>query len=391
MTKLPIKIGKYGVEITSDGRIIFYDLRAEGVVTEPPYGATIFWKGAIGDAIEDLAQGYDSLARILAISFPDMAVKSRLNTYQQYACMYGRHQDYRNWYGVYLYYGNSSRDHIVIKSVNGTITELGYENVDLGTAYWYWVKFEITGTTINSYRATDPVSDVPDTPQISVTDTDIADGRWGIRHWGLGGRGLHGLYLFFEEPTSEPSKPLKYFEIPIDEEGKGTFDNPFKPKMPHKIKVIDKVTVLEPERYRVLRERLKGYLPEDAINGLAEALGYIVTREIIDEYACTISTLLPTPKGKPADNIALVRIFDVKTSEVIDEIRRIGGRELSRDEALKMAKKLDDRLHDYDLLRCSKSDAEKVAKEYIEWRKSIFGVEMLYKIALRYVQRYKGW
>ena len=394
MPKTGFKIGKYGFEIDTDEKAIkFYDLGARGVITEVDslYENTIFWLASIGYCIEDLAQDTGSLARLTSENFPDLGAKSRLNTYTEYAFMYGRHVDYQNWYGVYLYYNYSTSDHRVAKCINGTISTLGSEGVDLPSGVWYWVLFEIVGTELRSYRATDPTVDVPDTPQITVTDTDIATGRWGVRHWGLGLRGLQGLYLVFKQPSSPARKPIAYFEIPIDGEGKP--ETPIMPKLPVDIVEVEKVTVYDKRKYELLANTLKKYgIPEEVINALAEAMDIATFKEKVNKLSCTWSMLLPTPKGQPADSVAVVRVFDVVSDRVIDAIRDMGGVRISRDEAIKKALKLDDKLHEIDLVQITDPDeAKKKAKEYVEWREKQFKVKMKLEDAVRYAMRYKGW
>jgi len=394
MGKTTFKIGKYGFTI-EDGKITFHELGARGEITEVQslYDNTIFWLGAIGYCIEDLAQGADNIARLTSAKWADLAVKSRLNTYTEYACMYARHVDHNNFYAVYLYYGYSSSDHRIIKRVGGSITVLAQEAVDLPSGYWYWVLFEVVGSTLESYRAPDSYSDVPATPTLSATDTDIAEGRWGVRHWGLGLRGLQGLYLIFKQPSSTQRKPQAFFEVPI--KGDGTEENPFMPDMPEKIVEVEVNRVLLPQEWRRLQLLAKRYGVEDTklIKMIAEFLGIYQSYEVKNVLACTWNVLLPTKQGKLVDSVALVRVYDAN-DKVIEALKEKKAVKLKSDEVQKKAKKLDDRLHEYDLKQVKAKDeneVKKAVKDYMEWKERQFKVKINEDVAKAYVQKYKGW
>jgi len=394
MGKTTFKIGKHGLTI-EDGKITFHELGARGEITEVQslYDNTIFWLGAIGYCIEDLAQGPDNIARLTSTSWPDLAIKSRLNTYNEYACMYARHVDYNNFYAVYLYYNYSTSDHRIVKRVGGTFTVLAQEAVDLASGHWYWVLFEVTGTTLESYRAPDPYSDVPASPTISATDSEISNGRWGIRHWGLGLRGLQGLYMLFKQPSSDQKRPQAVFEVKV--KGEGTPEDPFMPDLPEKLVEIKVDRVLDPIGYRKLMNLARRYGIEDTgqLKLLAEMLGLYQGFEVKNELACTWSVLIPAEHGKPIDGTAVVRIYDAN-DKVIEAIKERGAQKLRDDDVPRRVKQLDDRLHEYDVKQLRSNDEteiKKAAKDYIQWRESQFKVSMNEPIAKAYVKKYKGW
>jgi len=391
MVELPIKIGKYGFRVKDTGEIIFEDLRARGVITDAPYNTSVFWLASLQYAKEDLAQDYGSLARITEGNWADMAIKARMNTYNDSAYMYGRHLDHRNWYATYTYYGESTKDHQIKKCVNGTISTIGTEAVDLGTGYWYWFELEIVGSTLKSYRAPNPEADVPDTPQISVTDTDIATGRWGIRHIGLGARGLHGLHWILLQPSSNIPEPLKIFRAPIEKNEKGEWQ----PKLPVEIKRIERFVIHDELTFNRMKRLLRDKFGLDVILALAEALGIITTYEEINIYAFSWDAVLPTPKGEPIDNECIVRIRgfpDINMADkIIEKLKELGWKEIEKDQAKRLLPKFDDKLHKYDVEHATESEAEKAKKEYKEWRESQFKVVMDDKIAEHYVKMRKGW
>lgn len=382
-------LGKYGFKITDEGWIIFHDLKADAVLTEVPYDQSVFWLASIRYAVEDPANAWDTLGRFTSDQYPDLKIKGRLSGYSQYSELYGRHVDINNHYYCYLYYGESTRDFQIRKRVGGTVTTIGEESVDVGYG-WLWCALEIIGTTLNGYRAYASDEDIPDTPNISgVTDTDISNGRWGHRHIGIGYRGLEGLFWFLLQPSSDARKPLKVYEVPVV--GEGTDEDPFRPKLPEKLVKIDKVHVLD-KRYYTLRKILKNKsFTDNEINEIAEILGLIARERFVNQYAVTHASFIPTPKGELTEPVAIVRIFDVADTKVIDELEGY-AKSLSVDDAVRRVKEIDDRLHEVDLMRFTRDDiVKKKAKEYMEWRESQFKVKMDLRMAKHYVRMYKGW
>jgi len=390
MPKVDFRFGKYGFILDSK-TLRIYDLLLDAIFTEPPYDQSVFYLGAVKYVIEDLAEDETSLARLTKESWADMGLLTRLNTDRSTCVAFGRHVDYNNYYQVYLYSGEFNADHQIRKKVNGTVTTLATEAVDLPDSTWYWILFEIVGTELRSYRGTDPTSPPPDTPTITATDTDISTGRWGVRHVGLGDSGLQGLYFFLQAPSSKAITPVKYYIVNIEGEGKS--EEPFRPKIPMKLKEVNQVLYIDKEKYTKLYSILyrKGFSKEE-IDEIAQIFGILKIQKYVNTIACTWSALIPTRKGKPIDSICLIRIFNFVDSRIFDELKWIGAKELNRDEAIKFALKFDDKLHIADLVQFIKEDeAKKFAKEYMEWREKQFGIRMKFEEALRYVMRPKCW
>jgi hypothetical protein len=125
--------------------------------------------------------------------------------------------------------------------------------------------------------------------------------------------------------------------------------------------------------------------------------------ERINRLAVTWSALIPTDsKGKPTSNTALVRVFHSspeyvhpieKRIQAIKEMR--GVRQLSREEAISLALKMDDKLHIHDLVPCTKHDlGGKCFQEYRDWRIHTVGDKPEFAdtdIRKRYVKETKGW
>jgi hypothetical protein len=295
-------------------------------------------------------------------TYADLAVQTYvavLDYYTQYL-LTGRKTDINNFYFNWLYQGATTGDHGLSKIVAGTGTSLATEAVDVYNYRIRTMKLSCSGTTISSYRA-DLV-----TPKLSVTDTSLASGYFGP---GVYNQYYHAAvspeYYILARKTvaSSPApQPIAYFEVPII--GDGSLDNPFRAQMPELI-------------------------VEDPLLGKRNLL------------ALSHSSLIPTDRatGRPIHGTALVRIFaqpdrDPKLypiTKCLDALRAMSGvTELTREMAIKRAKQMDDKLCDYDLLVFDKPTKAQI-REYIEWRKSTFNVEMSEADAERYLKSDKGW
>ena len=76
-------------------------------------------------------------------------------------------------------------------------------------------------------------------------------------------------------------------------------------------------------------------------------------------------------------------------------MKEVGGRKLSREEAIDLALKFDDKLHIHDLVPCLKHDlGGKCFQEYRDWRIATIGDKPEFAdtdIRKRYVKETKGW
>ncbi len=343
--------------------------------------------------------------------------------------------------GVYSVYwteiaaGRSTSDHGLWKTVNGSATQLGTEAVDLEEEDINGIFLSAVGTTIKSgrvpwgavmphYNYSQDIS-YTGTP-ITVTDSDIASGAAGIadalRRYGNfpSGRSywcctwVHPLTIVIRDelggsPYPPAPKPLAYFEVPItekelpevDDEGYVNITTKFYTieDLPKKIKVIEK-----PVRNKILERKIeilkrKGWTMEEIREFLPEAFPV----EKINPLAVTWSALIPCDKsGKPKNSTAIVRVFPSspeycypieKRIQAISEMR--GVRKLSREEAIRTALKMDDKLHIHDLVPCTKHElGGKCYKEYVEWRVGSVGEKPEFaetKMRMEYVKGYKGW
>ena len=412
MGRTGLRIGKYGIVIRDDGVIEFHDLRALGVLTAPPYDTEVFWMGALGEILEDLAISTTTIARITVLDYADVAVELRMHTYLDHTFV--RHVDYQNWYAVMFDDTQATADHQIRKSVAGTVTTLATEAVDL-VRQWYWVKFQAVGTTLSSFRAPDPVSPPPATPTLTATDADIATGRVGARHIGHGLSGLSGIYWFVRVPTSDVPRARKFYVVDLD--GEGTEDEPFVPRVPVDVRVVERLEVYDKRGYEMLLRLVgggaesvkprgvvgrlralvagvaRGGLSRDQVDVIAEALGFIRRWHRVNRKAAVWSVAVPTPGGQLVDSVAVLRVFDAAPG-FVDDMPVLGAREVDPETAVREVRRLDDRLHEYDLVPCrakDEDDLERCAREYVEWRESQFKCHMDLEIAKHYVGMRKGW
>lgn len=241
----------------------------------------------------------------------------RIEVQAQVAAVYGdprgvlvvRYIDGNNFYIAYLYAPSAGYDHYVQKRVGGATTGLASEAVDLtAEAFFEWT-FSANGSTLKVWRQN--VRNLSATPTFTITDTSIASGRWGGRYEAVLG--------VLRAPASPKQNAITFFEVPVI--GSGTEEDPFRAKMPELIK--------------------------DTQFGKTNVL------------ALTHSALIKTNKhGKPVDYRAIVRIFNQPDrqahlkpiADCLAELRTmVGVKELTREEAIREAKKLDDLLTDKDL------------------------------------------
>jgi len=320
------------------------------------------------------------------------------------------------------------------KCVAGTNTQLATEAVDLTADYPYFILLQASGTTIQIARASwvvttshwynDPDTPVPpDDIKITVTDASISSGTVNVNaiacrytpstYWGAESYWFNAWIPYFihhaliRPPSSPSPEPLAYFEVPVEffdlpefnEDGSVNLTRQFYGvKMPEEIVTVEKPV---PEPIRKKKEILerKGWSLEEIRMFLPEAF----PTEKINRLAVTYSALIPTDNnGKPKHSTAIVRVFHSspeyvhpieKRIQAIKEMR--GVRQLSREEAISLALKMDDKLHIHDLVPCTKHDlGGKCFIEYRDWRIGTVGDKPEHAdtdIRKRYVKETKGW
>ena len=310
-------------------------------------------------------------------AFADKAVWAAVQV-DSWPYLFGRSQDYENFYFSLYNYFSFTYAHTLGKCVNGSITALASEQMWLdilgkGLAH------VCAGTTLKSMRydmlePVDPFDLPPADGTLVATDTTFAVGRFGYLplygDYPHGGATPDSVWLKspFSSSSSSISRSeriaqvLAYFEVPVV--GSGTKEDPFRPQMPE------------------------------------EAADHPV-RGKFNRLALVWSALIPTDRatGKPVHGTAIVRVFDQPKRpkdlhpmpKCLEALRSMpGARELRAEEAAKLALKMDDRLHPFDLTRVSRPTTAQI-KEYARWRRSTYNVEIEEEEARKYLEADKGW
>jgi hypothetical protein len=333
-----------------------------------------------------------------------------------------------SFYWTEIAVAQSTSDHGLWKTVNGANTTLGREAVDLTADGITLIFLSAYGTTIKSGRLSTYVEwngnvSYTGTP-ISVTDTSISAGAitWGawwdrygsfttgVSYWPSGWTNMLGGAVRDEaagSPPFAPPEPLAYFEVPVEEFHLPEVNDDstvnlttdfYGVKLPEEIAVLEKPVPEHIRRKREILER-KGWSEEEIRAFLPEAFPV----ERINRLAVTWSALIPSDKsGKPIHGTAIVRVFGGspeyvhpidKRIQAIKEMR--GVRQLSREEAIDLALKMDDKLHIHDLVPCTKHElGGKCFKEYRDWRIHMVGDKPEFAdtdIRKHYVKEMKGW
>jgi hypothetical protein len=171
---------------------------------------------------------------------------------------FARITDSRNSYYVRLAVAPATADHRLRRIVAGTATTLGTEAVDLLDRGLYAYMLSANGSALKSFR-----TDLR-TPRISVTDTALASGYFGVKPYveGAGGgaqpTGLHLLFIT-TSPASPAPPALTILEVEV--EGDGTPENPYRPLLNKDLVEIAQLTglpehlYLEAKKYEILKAR----------------------------------------------------------------------------------------------------------------------------------------
>lgn len=205
-------------------------------------------------------------------NFTDKAIRGYAIGDKRY---YGRWNDDDNFYTADTLCSASTADFRLAKRVAASETILAEEAADLSTNAIYHRALSISGSTLKGFRA-DGVADLPATPNMSATDTDLSSGGYGV----LSGASNHEEYFGGNEiktwliaPLSPlpPARSIIETEIAVDVSGQS------KPKLLQDLKEISSLTGLpnflyqEAKRYETLKtknftdeeiESLIGYIPQ---------------------------------------------------------------------------------------------------------------------------------
>jgi len=166
------------------------------------------------------------LATVTSDDFTDKAVQvASLDDFNN--SLYARAgADNSNTYYSYIDSDQTTEDFLLKKVVDGTITQLGSEAVDITAHISCLIMLSCSGSTIKAFR-----NDMA-TPKISVTDTDLTSGGYGPGV--VSYARFYSLDAILKAPATQLSKPLAVIEVEIT--GKGTEEDPIRPKLPEDLR-----------------------------------------------------------------------------------------------------------------------------------------------------------
>jgi len=237
----------------------------------PTENVTFAYLIAIGKTVTDyLNQSPDDEVQVYTSDiFTDRAIEGWNEDCS--GVLAGRWNDVKNMYYEHIDAARSSRDFYIAKVVDGSMTVLGYEAVDLQSGVYYRHKFSISGSTLKGFR-TDMTS-----PKITVTDTTFASGRFGHG----GDAGSFTVYSATKLLPPESALPGAVAIMEVEYEGSGTEHDPIRPVLKHELVDIlrfdglPNYLYIEAKKYHMLKSRgftdeeimlLLGYVPQHQID-----------------------------------------------------------------------------------------------------------------------------
>jgi hypothetical protein len=240
------------------------------------------WYVTIGEAVLVHSEGARYISALcIPYVFTDKAIKGVAATGfdddDRNSYYFARIGDSRNSYYVRLAAAASTADHRLLRIVAGTTTSLGREAIDLLERALYTYMLSASGSVINSFR-----TDLT-TPRISVTDTSLASGYFGVKPYveGAGGgaqpTGLHELFIT-TSPASPAPPALAVLEVEV--EGSGAPEDPYGPSLSKNLVEIQSLQGLpsflyqEAKKYEILKN--KGFTDEE----MRILLGYIPQHQV---------------------------------------------------------------------------------------------------------------
>ncbi|MEM3430456.1 MAG: hypothetical protein QXI59_06265 [Candidatus Bathyarchaeia archaeon] len=211
----------------------------------------------------------------------------------------------------------STADNFIVKAIAATgsynETTIGTEAVDLNTWYNYAWKFSLSGSNLKSFRETF------DTAKISVTDTSLTSGYFGIgtriaraaEITDARCQDTMGLRAWYKSASSAITPSIAVIEFPIV--GSGKPEDPYRPLMAENLVEVSQSQVT-PEEWLAVQCNLKGPNGLPLVNTLAVSWGAI-------DYKNEPTMLCAVYEGSPS---------------YLDPLRHNKQREFARSKGLKV-------------------------------------------------------
>ncbi|RLG74354.1 MAG: hypothetical protein DRO23_07020 [Thermoprotei archaeon] len=231
-------------------------------------------------------------------SFTDKAIEHLLSDKGMWGCARYLDDEHFYWHEIRSQY--TTEDYFIKKRVAGTSSSLATESVDLDIGYIKLGKLSVSGSTIKGYR-----EDL-ETPKLTVTDTDIASGGFGI---GLtiepsdnNPRSSTVMWGYLRAPSSIAPKAKAIIEIDIT--GKGTREDPIRPNLLQQLSQ-DKTKNLLSVSWGAFDFKVKSSTMLIMVYGDNSYQTGAIQKQI--DYAKSKGYLATTPPKTPSDIIALYK------------------------------------------------------------------------------------
>jgi hypothetical protein len=222
-------------------------------------------------------------------------------------------------YMVRIDTSRSANDFILEKTVNGTITSLGTQAVDLADDTNYIYGISLAGSAVKVVRFdrwsafAGSISWGTVSIAVSATDTTFTSGGFAVRITNSGGPPAvaDGLLAFLRAPYSPSPEALALIEVDIA--GAGTQEDPYRPALPQDLVEIEPANPTIPEFLRLEKRkydllRAKGFTDEE----IKLLLGYIPQHQV-DRMSITwgaIDFRSDPATGKPIATTYLIAVYD---------------------------------------------------------------------------------
>jgi hypothetical protein len=218
----------------------------------PTEGVSLTYLSAIGKVAPP---NYKRGLYLTTDSFTDKSI--RWNCISARNMVLARSVDASNDYEQFHDTAKTTGDHFIARIVGGTWTALASEAVDLSVNETYLFIFSISGSTLKGFR------DDLATPKITVTDTNIASGRWGIGAFDVDTYATSGLASLLNIPATTLPPALAVLEVEVE----GGGGEPYRPLLNKNLVEITSLTGLPSflyqgaKKYEILKS--KGFTEEE--------------------------------------------------------------------------------------------------------------------------------
>jgi len=268
---------------------------------------------------------------------------------------------------------NVTKDHRIFKINASGLVELACDAIDIPSSAYYIHQFIAQGATLTSNLTNSPAGI---NSSISATDTEFTVGLFGYKITDIDNKRPYVLESAYLMPATKAKLKIRYktgdcyFILPLT--GTGEKEDMYRPLLPEQTKICPVDQRLY-KKYKMLR--LARFTNKQIFTIFSE-----LNALKINVYAVSHSNIMPIEGRRINDSICVVAVFRtdgkflLPFEERLEKIKEIkGAKRISREEAIKLALKLNDKFHELDFRR-AKSEEE--IKDYIDFKQSVCGWEI---------------